>query len=46
MFEGRSMDTSKALMRLLFEIVGSQCCRQPNEIEIKISKTPRHNWGA
>jgi phenylpyruvate tautomerase PptA (4-oxalocrotonate tautomerase family) len=45
MFEGRSIDTKKALIRLLFERIGSQCDRLPNEIEITIAETPRHNWG-
>ena len=45
MFEGRSVDTKKALIRLLFERIGAQCDRLPNEIEVTISETPRHNWG-
>lgn len=45
MFEGRSVETKKALIRLLFERIGSQCDRQPNEIEITITETPKHNWG-
>jgi phenylpyruvate tautomerase PptA (4-oxalocrotonate tautomerase family) len=45
MFEGRSTETRKALIRLLFERVGAQCDRKPNEIEITITETPRHNWG-
>jgi phenylpyruvate tautomerase PptA (4-oxalocrotonate tautomerase family) len=45
MFEGRSVDTKKALIRLLFERVGSECDRLPNEIEVTITETPRHNWG-
>lgn len=45
MFEGRGVDTKKALIRLLFERVGSECERLPNEIEVTISETPRHNWG-
>ena len=45
MFEGRAVETKKSLIRLLFERVGSQCDRQPNEIEITITETPRHNWG-
>jgi phenylpyruvate tautomerase PptA (4-oxalocrotonate tautomerase family) len=45
MFEGRSVDTKKALIRLLFERVGGQCARLPNEIEVTITETPRHNWG-
>jgi 4-oxalocrotonate tautomerase family enzyme len=45
MFEGRAVETKKQLIRLLFERVGSLCDRQPNEIEITITETPRHNWG-
>ena len=45
MFEGRSVDTKKSLIRLLFERVGSQCDRLPNEIEVTITETPKHNWG-
>lgn len=45
MFEGRAIETRKALIRSLFERVGAQCGRLPNEIEITITETPRHNWG-
>jgi len=45
LFEGRSVETKKALIRLLFERVGGQCDRLPNEIEVTISETPKHNWG-
>ena len=45
MFEGRSVEAKKALIRLIFERVGSQCQRLPGEIEITITETPRHNWG-
>jgi phenylpyruvate tautomerase PptA (4-oxalocrotonate tautomerase family) len=45
MFEGRALDTKKALIRLLFERVARQCDRLPNEIEVTITETPRHNWG-
>jgi phenylpyruvate tautomerase PptA (4-oxalocrotonate tautomerase family) len=45
MFEGRSVETKKNLIRLLFERIGAQCARQPNEIEITITETPKYNWG-
>lgn len=45
MFEGRSVEARKALIRLIFERVGSRCSRLPNEIEVTITETPRHNWG-
>jgi phenylpyruvate tautomerase PptA (4-oxalocrotonate tautomerase family) len=45
MFEGRTLETKKALIRLLFERIGTECDRLPHEIEITITETPRHNWG-
>jgi phenylpyruvate tautomerase PptA (4-oxalocrotonate tautomerase family) len=45
MFEGRSIETKKQLIRLLFERVCSQVRRLPNEVEITITETPKHNWG-
>jgi phenylpyruvate tautomerase PptA (4-oxalocrotonate tautomerase family) len=45
MFEGRSVETKKQLMRLLFQRVCAAADRMSNEIEITITETPRHNWG-
>jgi phenylpyruvate tautomerase PptA (4-oxalocrotonate tautomerase family) len=45
MFEGRSIETKKHLIRLLFERVCNQASRLPHEVEVTISETPRHNWG-
>jgi phenylpyruvate tautomerase PptA (4-oxalocrotonate tautomerase family) len=45
MFEGRSVETKKHLIRLLFERVCGSLDRKPNELEITITETPRHNWG-
>lgn len=45
MFEGRSVETKKQLIRLLFQHVGAAADRLPNEIEITITETPKHNWG-
>jgi phenylpyruvate tautomerase PptA (4-oxalocrotonate tautomerase family) len=45
MFEGRSIETKKHLIRLLFERVCNQADRLPHEVEITISETPKHNWG-
>jgi len=45
MFEGRAVDTRKALIRLLFERIVAACDRRPNELEVTITETPRHNWG-
>ena len=45
MFDGRSTETKKQLIRLLFERVCQQADRKPNEVEVTINETPRHNWG-
>ena len=45
MFEGRSVDTKKRLIRLLFARICGQLDRLPNEVEVTITETPRHNWG-
>jgi phenylpyruvate tautomerase PptA (4-oxalocrotonate tautomerase family) len=45
MFEGRSVEAKKQLIRLLFERVCSQLDLKPNELEITITETPKHNWG-
>lgn len=45
MFEGRSTETKKQLIRLLFDRVCKRTNRLPNEVEITITETPRHNWG-
>jgi phenylpyruvate tautomerase PptA (4-oxalocrotonate tautomerase family) len=45
MFEGREVETRKNLIRLLFARIGQRCDRKPNEIEVTITETPRHNWG-
>jgi phenylpyruvate tautomerase PptA (4-oxalocrotonate tautomerase family) len=45
MFEGRSIETKKHLVRLLFERVCNQAQRLPHEVEITITETPKHNWG-
>jgi phenylpyruvate tautomerase PptA (4-oxalocrotonate tautomerase family) len=45
MFEGRTIETRKALIRLLFTRISQNCARAPNEIEVTITETPRHNWG-
>lgn len=45
MFEGRTIETRKALIRLLFTRIAQKCDRAPNEIEVTITETPRHNWG-
>jgi phenylpyruvate tautomerase PptA (4-oxalocrotonate tautomerase family) len=45
MFEGRSVEAKKHLIRLLFERICAQVDRLPNEVEVTITETPRHNWG-
>jgi len=45
LFEGRSVDTKKQLIRLLFQQVCAATDRLPNELEITITETPRHHWG-
>lgn len=45
MFEGRSVEAKKRLIRLLFERICARLPRLPNEVEITITETPRHNWG-
>jgi phenylpyruvate tautomerase PptA (4-oxalocrotonate tautomerase family) len=45
MFEGRAVETKKRLIRLLFERLQAQLGIGPEDVEITISETPRHNWG-
>lgn len=45
MFEGRSVEAKKNLIRLLFERVHQQLNILPQDLEITITETPKHNWG-
>ncbi len=45
MFEGRSVDAKKQLIRLLFSRLSEQVGIDPNDVEITIAETPKHNWG-
>jgi phenylpyruvate tautomerase PptA (4-oxalocrotonate tautomerase family) len=45
MFEGRSVETKKRLIRLLFERFQSELGISPQDVEITIFETPKHNWG-
>jgi phenylpyruvate tautomerase PptA (4-oxalocrotonate tautomerase family) len=45
MFEGRSVETKKRLIRLLFERIHAQLGIVPQDIEVTIIETPKHNWG-
>jgi hypothetical protein len=44
MFAGRSVETKKALIRLLFERLGTLGIG-PIDLEITILEAPRHDWG-
>ena len=44
MFEGRSVDTRKHLIRLLFDRLQAVGIA-PADVEITITETPRENWG-
>ena len=45
MFEGRSVDAKKQLMRLLFQRFEEQLGIAPIDVEITIFETPKCNWG-
>ncbi len=45
MFEGRTIETKKKLIHLLFSRLSAQVGIPPMDIEITISETPKHNWG-
>lgn len=45
MFEGRSVDAKKTLIRLLFSRLSEQVGIAPYDVEITISETPKYNWG-
>jgi phenylpyruvate tautomerase PptA (4-oxalocrotonate tautomerase family) len=45
MFEGRSVEAKKQLIRLLFERISAQLAISTQDIEITIFETPKHNWG-
>jgi phenylpyruvate tautomerase PptA (4-oxalocrotonate tautomerase family) len=45
MFEGRSVEAKKQLVRLLFARLQAELGIAPADVEITISETPRHNWG-
>jgi phenylpyruvate tautomerase PptA (4-oxalocrotonate tautomerase family) len=45
MFEGRSTETKKHLIRLLFTRLEADVGIRPHDVEITIFETPRHNWG-
>ena len=45
MFEGRSVETKKKLIRLLFEKTKQELSLANSDLEITIFETPKHNWG-
>ena len=45
MFEGRTTETKKKLINLLFEKLWRECEIAPHDLEITITETPKHNWG-
>ncbi len=45
MFEGRTVEAKKALIRLIFAKLEHELQIAPNDVEITIFETPRHNWG-
>jgi hypothetical protein len=45
LFEGRSIDTRKRLIRLLFAYLKADAGLTPVNLEITLTETPRHNWG-
>ena len=45
MFEGRSAETKRRLIHLLFERFEAQLGIAPADVEITITETPRENWG-
>jgi len=45
MFEGRSVQAKKDLIRLLFERIQGEFGIASQDIEATITETPKHNWG-
>jgi len=45
MFQGRSSETKKTLIRQLFLKINQTCGIQAQDLEITIFETPRENWG-
>lgn len=45
LFEGRSVEAKKQLIRLLFERIEDRLGLVANDLEIVLVETPPHNWG-
>lgn len=45
LFEGRTVESKKALYRLLFHGLEREAAIARNDVEITLIETPRHDWG-
>lgn len=45
MFEGRTIETKKHLIHLLFERANQRLGLSPDDLEVTITETPKSNWG-
>ena len=45
MFEGRSIEAKKNLIRLLFKYIEQEVGITPQDVEITIFETPKYHWG-
>ena len=45
MLEGRSVETKKTLIQSLFQYIEQDTGIAPQDIEITIFESPKHNWG-
>ena len=45
MFEGRSAERKKRLIRLLFKRLHQECSLRPQDVEITVLESPRSHWG-
>jgi len=45
LFEGRTIEAKKLLIKLLFQRINDFCGITPQDIEITLFETPKHNWG-
>lgn len=44
-FEGRTVESKKKLINLLFERINNELNISTQDVEITIFETPKHNWG-
>ena len=45
MFEGRSQEAKRSLIRLLYERINQKVGISPHDVEITLFETPMQNWG-